>query len=301
MLKLDGVLAFVAIVEAGSISEASRRLQVSKSLVSERLSELERAVGTTLIHRTTRSLSLTEDGAAFHDRAKRIIRELSDATAELSERKGELGGPLRISAPVSFGILHLAPALIGFVKKNPRLELSLELDDRFVGSTDGFDAIIRHGPRPSGGLIVKHLAPSRRMLVASPAYLKSHGMPQTTQDLANHRGIIYSNRGPADWRFRKGSRWYAVRPGSVLRVNNGIVMRDAALNGLGIALLATFLVHDALSRKTLRIVDVGAEPEHATIFIAYPKERRVSAKIAALIVHLRATFGAPPYWELRAS
>ena len=297
MLKLDSLLAFVATAEAGSISEAARRLQISKSVASERLAELERNVGATLVHRSTRKLTLTEDGIAFLGRAKRILREVSEATAEVSERRGELVGPLRISVPVSFGILHLAPALNSFLRQNPRIELSLDLDDHFVGATDGFDAIIRHGPLPDNGLIVKRFAPSRRMLVASPDYLKKNGTPRTTGDLERHRGIIYTNRGASDWRFRQGGHWSAVRPGAIMRVNNGILMRDAALEGLGIALLATFLFHDLLTSRKLRVVDVGAEAEPATIFIAYPNDRRVSAKVLALIAHLRAAFGTPPYWE----
>jgi DNA-binding transcriptional LysR family regulator len=297
VLKLDSILAFVAIAEAGSISEASRRLQISKSVASERLVELERNLGATLVHRSTRGLALTEDGVAFHERAKRILREVSDATSEVAERRGELAGPLRISVPVSFGILHLAPALNSFLLQNPRIELSLDLDDRFVGATDGFDAVIRHGPLPDNGWIAKPFAHSRRMLVASPDYLKKHGTPRSTEDLERHRGIIYSNRGASDWRFRRSGRWSVVRPAAIMRVNNGIVMRDAALGGLGITLLPTFFFHGLLSSKKLRWVDVGAEPEPATIFIAHPNDRRVSAKVLALIAHLRSTFGTPPYWE----
>jgi len=297
MLKLDSLVAFVAIAEAGSISEAARRLQISKSVASERLVDLEGNVGATLVHRSTRGLALTEDGIALLERARRILREVAEATSELSERRGELAGPLRISAPVSFGILHLAAALNSFLKANPRIELSLDLDDRFVGATDGFDAVIRHGPLPDSGWIAKQFAPSRRMLVASPKYLKKHGTPRTIGDLDHHHGIIYSNRGVSDWRFRQSGRWSVVRPATSMRVNNGIIMRDAALEGLGIALLASFFLNDLLPSKKLRVVDVGAEAEPATIFIAYPNDRRVSAKVLALISHLRATFGTPPYWE----
>jgi DNA-binding transcriptional LysR family regulator len=297
MLKLDSLLAFVAIADAGSISEAARRLQISKSVASERLAELERNLGATLVHRSTRGLAFTEDGVVFLERARNILREVSEATAEVSERRGELVGPLRISVPVSFGILHLAPALNSFLKKNPRIELSLDLDDRFVGATDGFDAIIRHGPLPDNRWIVEQFAPSRRVLIASPSYLKKHGTPRTIADLEQHHGIIYSHRGASEWRFKKSERWSVVRPGTVTRVNNGVVMRDAALEGLGIALLPTFFFHDLLRSNKLRVVDVGAEAESATLFIAYPNDRRVSAKVLALISHLRATFGAPPYWE----
>jgi DNA-binding transcriptional LysR family regulator len=297
VLKLDSLLAFVATAEAGSISEAARRLQISKSVASERLVELERNVGATLVHRSTRKLKLTEDGIAFLERAKRILHEVSEGTAEVSERRGELVGPLRIAAPVSFGILHLSPALNSFLSENPRIELSVDLDDRFVGATDGFDAIIRHGPLPDNGWITKRVAPSRRILVASPDYLKKNGTPRTIGDLERHRGIIYSNRGASDWRFRQAGRWSVVRPSTVMRVNNGIMMHDVALEGLGIALLATFILYDSLKSGKLQPLDVGAEAEPATIFIAYTHDKRVSAKVLALIAHLRAAFGTPPYWE----
>ena len=297
MLKLESLLAFVTIADAGSISEAARRLQISKSVASERLVELESNIRTTLLHRSTRKLTLTEAGIAFLERAKRILREVSEATTEVSERQGELVGPLRISAPVSFGILHLAPALSAFLTQNPRIELSVDLDDRFVGAADGFDAIIRHGPLLDDGWIARRFAPSRRILVASPDYLKTNGTPRTVGELERHRGIIYSNRGASDWRFRQGARWSVVRPHSIMRVNNGIMMRVAALAGLGIALLTTFIVHDAVRSEELRLVDIGAEAESATLFIAYPNDRRVSAKVLALIAHLRTAFGTPPYWE----
>src|SRR5580692_5562980 len=279
MLKLDSLLTFVTTAEAGSISEAARRLQISKSVASERLAELERNVGANLVHRSTRKLTLTEDGMAFLERAKRILREVSEASAEVSERRGALVGPLRISVPVSFGILHLSPALNSFLRRNPRIELSLDLNDRFVGAADGFDAIIRHGPLPNKGWLAKRIAPSRRALVASPEYLRTNGMPKSVGDLEQHRGIIYSQRGASDWRFRRSGRWSVVRPRSVMRVNNGLIMRDAAVEGMGVALLPTFLFHDLLISGKLLEVDVGVEAEPATIFIGYPTDRRVSAKL----------------------
>jgi DNA-binding transcriptional LysR family regulator len=297
MLKLNSLLTLVATAEAGSISEAARRLQISKSVASDRLAELERDVGATLIRRSTRKLFLTEAGIAFVERAKRILREVSDATAEISERRGELAGPLRISAPVSFGILHLGTALNSFQKRNPRIDLSIDLNDRFVGPADGFDAILRHGPLPDNGWIAKRIALSRRKLVASPDYLKVNGVPHTLGDLEEHRGIIYSNRGAADWRFRQSGRWSLVRPNAALRVNNGILMRDACVAGLGIALLTTFIVHDDVKSGRLRPLDVEAEAQSATLFVAYPKDGRVSAKVLSLIAHLRAVFGSPPYWD----
>src|SRR5262245_29647484 len=163
MLKLESIEAFVTIAEAGSISEAARRLSLSKSVVSERLAELERSLAARLVQRTTRKMSLSEDGLAFLERSRRILREASEAKAELAARRGALVGPLRLSAPVSFGILHLGPALYRFLDANPGIELSLDLEDRFVDvEADGYDAVVRHGPVRDSRLIAKRLASSAR-------------------------------------------------------------------------------------------------------------------------------------------
>src|SRR5262249_15036542 len=233
MLKLDLVAAFIAVAEARSISEASRRMGLSKSVVSERLSELERNLGTKLLHRTTRKLSLTEDGDTFLARSRRIVQEVTDATAEIGQRRGELVGPLRIAAPVSFGALHLGPALYGFLARHPEIEMTLDLDDRLVNMlAEGYDAVVRHGPLVDEPVSVKPLATGRRFLVAAPAYLERLGRPRSVAELKGHRGIVYTNRGAGDWRFRVSRRLVTVRPGAtVLRVNNGLLMRDAAVAG----------------------------------------------------------------------
>lgn len=297
MMKLDGVAAFVTIAEAGSITAAARRLGLAKSVVSERLLELERLLGARLMQRTTRKLSLTEDGQAFLERGRRLLHEAEAAVAELAERRGDLVGPLRLSAPVSFGTLHLGAALYPFLAANPRIELSLELDDRFVdAAADGFDAVIRHGPARDARLTARRLARSRRLLVASPAYVAAHGAPASTADLETHRAILYTNRD-VDWRFHTPTGTVAVRPAAAARVNNGLIMRDAAVAGLGVTLLPTFLVHRELASGALRVLDVGLEAEGAEVHIAYPREREVSAKLRALTAHLRQAFGDPPYWE----
>jgi DNA-binding transcriptional LysR family regulator len=298
MLKLEAAATFVAIAEAGSVTEAARRLALSKSVVSERLSELEQALRVKLVSRTSRRLSLTEEGSLFYERARRIVHDMDDLASEMTERRGALAGPLRISAPVSFGYLHLGPALFGFLAKNPRIELTLDLDDRFVNlAGDGYDVVIRHGPIDDPRVIVKRLADSARLLVCSPAYLERRGVPKSPHELEQHDGIIYSNRGIADWRFRTGRRLTTVHPGTALRVNNGLLMRDAAIAGLGLALLPSFFLQSALKASELMVVDVGAEPEGATIYIAYPEYRRQSGKIRALTEWLQKAFGDPPYWN----
>ncbi|HWT98239.1 MAG TPA: LysR family transcriptional regulator, partial [Terriglobales bacterium] len=292
------VATFVAVAEAGSISEAARRLSLSKSVVSERLAELERSLGASLLHRTTRKLSLTEDGAAFLERAAKITRDVEAAMADLAERRGELVGPLRISAPVTFGRLHLGPAIYPFLKQHPRIELTLELDDRRIeAAAEGFDAVLRHGVIADSRLVAWPLAASRRILVASPDYLAQHGTPKTLQDLERHRGIFYTNRGAGDWRFATGQGTVSMRGEASLRVNNGDMIRDAAIAGLGIALMPTFITGAAIRAGKLRQIeiDVAALPEQ--IYMAHPEGRQASAKLRALAECLRQAFGDPPYWE----
>lgn len=175
--------------------------------------------------------------------------------------------------------------------------MSLELDDRFVdAAAGGFDAVLRHGAVGDSRLIAKRLATSRRLLVASPAYLADHGNPMSLTELEHHQGILYSNR-ESDWRFAVGGGWKVVRPRAALRVNNGIVMKEAAITGLGITLLPTFFVHDSIREGALLAVDVGAKAEGAELFITYPRDHGASSKIRALAASLKKSFGDPPYWE----
>jgi DNA-binding transcriptional LysR family regulator len=298
MIRLEGIETFIATAQRGSLTEAARSLGLSRSVVSERLAELEREVGTRLVQRTTRRMTLTEDGQVFLARARRIAQEVNDASEELAERRGRLVGSLRISAPVRFGHLHLGPALYPFLKQHPFIEFTLDLDDRFVDvEADGYDAVVRHGPIRNGWLIAIRIAPSRRMLVASPAYLDANGIPATLHDLERHRAILYTNR-IADWRFMGSEGGVTVQPRLALRVNNGLIMRDAALAGMGVALLPSFMIHVEVRQGLLRRIDVGLEPEGTEIHLVYPKAQEPSAKLRALINHFKDVFGTPPYWDL---
>lgn len=298
MIKIEGIAAFVAVVEAGSVSEAARRLRLSKSVVSERLAELEKTLGGVLLHRTTRKLTLTEDGTAFLDRAARIVREIEAAAADMAERRGTLAGPLRIAAPVTFGRMHLGPALYPFLAQHPEIQLTLDIDDRRVdAASDGYDAIIRNGPIVDSRLVAWKLARSRRLLTASPDYLARNGTPKSLVELENHRGIFYTNRGVADWRFEAPEGAVVVRAHLALGMNNGDMLRDAAVAGLGIALLPAFIAGPAIREGLLAEIDVGYRPEQEFIHMAHPEGRNPSAKLRAIADHLKKTFGDPPYWD----
>jgi DNA-binding transcriptional LysR family regulator len=259
---------------------------------------MERGLGATLLHRTTRKLTLTEDGAAFLERATRILRELEEAAGDMAERRGSLAGPLRIAAPVTFGRMHFGPAIYPFLLAHPKIELSLDLDDRRVdAAADGYDAVLRHGAIADSRLVAWKLAPSRRLLVASPDYLARCGAPASLSELEGHRGIFYTNRGLADWRFQAPQGPVQIRAQIALRVNNGDMMRDAAAAGLGIALLPTFVAGPALKRGELVAIDIGVQADAEFIYLAHPEGRRPSAKLRAIADHLKLAFGSPPYWE----
>ncbi|QDL94958.1 LysR family transcriptional regulator (plasmid) [Paroceanicella profunda] len=296
-MKLDGISAFVATIEAGSISGAARRLGLAKSVVSERLVELERTLGARLVQRTTRRLSLTSDGESFLPRARRILAEVAEAAAEITERSGSIAGPLRLSAPVSFGVLHLSTAICAFLADHPEIDLTLDLDDRFVDvAADGYDAVIRHGPVLDTRLVARRLAVTRRTLVAAPAYLERSGTPRSPADLQAHCGILYSNRD-GDWRFSGEAGWTVVRPRSCLRVNNGLFMRHATLAGHGIALLPTFFTYEDVAAGRLVQIDIGSQAEGAELFLCYPLQRTSSARVHALYESLRRQIGDPPCWD----
>jgi DNA-binding transcriptional LysR family regulator len=296
-MKLEGLNVFVAVADTGSISAAARTLRLSKSVVSERLSELERSLGTSLVQRSSRRLSLTEDGLAFRERAKRIASEAAEATDELAQRRGELAGPLRVAAPRSFGEWHLAPALYTFLERYPGITLNVELDDRFADVSGGHDALVRVAPFEASKLETERLTISRRVLVASPRYLEQYGRPASVAELEHHHAVHFMERTPDDWTFKIDDQPVAAKVTPRLRVNSCRMMLDATVAGGGIASLPTFITHERLRSGELQRIDVGADPDINPVYVAYQNGLRPSAKLRALIDHLKAAFGDPPYWD----
>lgn len=296
-MKLDGVVAFVTVATTGSISEAARHLRLSKSAVSERLTELERALDANLIQRNSRQLALTEDGNAFLERARRIIAEATEATNDLSRRRSEVTGPLRIACPRGLADTHLAAAIFSFMERFPEVSVIVDADDRMVDAAAGFDAVIRISGAELPKLALETLTISRRYLVAAPSYLAQFGRPRSVEDLAKHRAIHYMERNPDDWSFRVGNDLIVARVEPRLRVSSCLSMRDAAVAGLGIASLPTFHCADGVRSGALEILDVGVDEDITPITLAYQNGVRPSAKLTALIDHLKRAFGNPPYWD----
>jgi DNA-binding transcriptional LysR family regulator len=301
MDRLDSMEAFVRVAESKSFSEAARRLNLSKSVISRQVSGLETDLGARLFHRTTRSLTLTEVGAAYLERCQRILADIEEANLSVSNLQAAPRGKLKVSAPVPFTTQHLAAALPDFLARYPEVEVDLSLNDRFVNLVEeGYDLAIRVGKLNDSSLIAKLLAPARIAMVGSTAYFAERGIPQTPDDLSKHCCLLYSNLSAADeWSFisPEGKRW-SVEVKGRLRVNNGDVLRLAALAGLGLTLLPTFIVGADLQAGTLVQVLEDFVPQEAGIYAVYPHARHLSPKVRAFVDFLAERFGPKPYWDL---
>lgn len=300
MDRFETLQTFVAVVEAGSFSVAAGRLGRAKSAVSRHVAELEAHLGAQLLNRTTRRLSLTEAGREFFERAQRILADLEEAELSVAAEQTALRGRLRLAAPLSFGVLHLAPALNAFLADHPELVLDLDLDDRRVNLVEeGFDLALRIGELADSTLVARPLAPIRMQLCASPAYLRRHGTPQTPQDLAFHAGLVYGNIPEAQqWRFIDDSdRTHSVKVPARLRANNGDVLLQAALDGLGICVSPTFLAGRALAAGELVPLLPGYGAPGTTAYAVYPSRRHQSQRVRMLIDYLAQRFGDAPYWD----
>jgi DNA-binding transcriptional LysR family regulator len=301
MDRLATMEAFVKVAETKSFSEAARRLRSSKSLVSRQISDLEAHLGVRLLQRTTRSLTLTEEGRAYHDQVTRILGEIDEANAAVSQSTVAPRGRLRVSAPMSFGILHVAPAVGRFLARFPEVELDLSLNDRYVDLIDeGFDLSIRVGRLAESSLVARKLAPFRMILCASPGYLERHGTPKSPEELKQHNCLCYStNSLTPEWRLQKldGSPW-TVQIAGHLHANNGDVLRTAALDGVGITYLPSFIVGSDLQNAGLVAILSEYVPTDAAIYAVYPHSRHLSPKVRAFIDFMLEHFGPRPRWDL---
>src|SRR5947209_7611227 len=298
MTDFDDILAFTRVVELASYTKAARRLGISKSMVSRRVARLEGKLGTRLLVRSTRGLTPTEAGRAFAARAGRAFAELQEAETEVKESERDPSGVLRIAAPLSFGILHLGPALAEFAQQYPRISISVSCSDRFVDLVeDGFDVAVRIGVLKDSSLVARKLSPIRALLAASPDYLARHGRPATPRALLQHRCLTYSGAGSEEqWRFRVGGRWQAIKPAGLFRADNGEALRDAAVAGLGITALPSFILSPALESGALEpILTHFAVPERGLYVLRHAGPPPLRLRL--LIDFLAARFGPEPYWD----
>lgn len=300
MDRLDAMRAFVTVVAEGSFTRAAERLALSPQLVSKHVSQLEQHLGVRLLNRTTRRLHLTEAGAAYRQRAEQVLAEVDDMEQALGELQGQARGRLRISAPLSFAIRHLAPLINDFHRAHPAVDIDLQLNDRKVDIVEeGFDIALRIGRLKSSSLIAKRIAPVRLVLCAAPDYLKAHGTPEQPRDLAGHRFLRYrymeENQEPLlKWLSRGGG---GENEGGELTSNNGDVLVEAAIGGAGIALQPTFLTGDAIRQGRLAIVLPEHEPEPLGLYAVYAHRQLLASKVRHFVDFLEGYFGDPPYWD----
>jgi len=301
MDRLTGIEVFVEVAEQGGFSAAARRLGLSNSAVSKHVAALEERLAVRLINRTTRKLALTEAGTAYYERCTRLLAELGEAEAAVSELHAEPRGTLRVNAPMSFGQLYLGEAIADFLELHPHLRVELTLNDRFVDLMDeGYDLAVRIGALADSSLVARRIAAAPRQLVAAPGYLERHGSPAHPAELAHHRCLGYGHEGQGEeWTLERGGERQRVRVAGPFRANNGDVLKAAAVRGCGIALLPTFIACEELADGRLVAVLADWSLPEAALSAVYPPSRRVSAKVRAFIDFLAARFGPMPPWERR--
>jgi DNA-binding transcriptional LysR family regulator len=301
MDQFHALTAFVRVVETGSFARAAVRLDRSVSAVSRAVAELEAHLGARLLNRTTRRLSLTETGQAFHERAVQLLADLEEAEAAVGASTLEPRGTLKLTCATTFGIRHLAPAIAAYALRHPRVRFDVELSDRVVDLVEeGFDLAIRIGVVRSQALIARRIGITALVCCAAPGYLERHGAPAAPEDLARHACLTYAySAGRNVWRFtdRDGTT-HAVTVSGPAHSNNGALLTALAAAGLGIHLEPDFVVAPHVRAGRLVRLLPGYTPDSGAIHAVYPSRRHLSAKVRSFIDFLAERFAADPAWTL---
>lgn len=294
------VHTLVLLAQTASYTQVAQRLGLSKAAVSQRISDLERAVGQTLVQRTTRSVRLTEAGQRLAEQTTESFALIARSITEARDLAAQPRGLVRLTAPVALGRQHLAPQIEAFLRSQPEVRVELDLSDRLATlAHEGYDLAVRHTSAPPDNHVAWKLCPSRSLLVASAAYLKRHGTPGHPSELAQHACLAYLRPGPTVWQLERATRGGPERLNVTvqgpLRAGNSEVLRDAALSGLGIALVPDFSAADALRAKRLRAVLPAWRPVGAfgdAIYAMHPWSPTTPKAVQALVGHLRQAFSA---------
>ncbi|PWW01576.1 LysR family transcriptional regulator [Hoeflea marina] len=301
MDHIEDLEIFARVVETGSLSAAGRELGFSPAMVSKRLKRLEDQLGTRLMQRTTRQISLTEAGQGFHERVLSILASIEEARDFVSRRSGQARGMLKISAPTSFGRMHIAPHMNAFMQANPGLGVQLMLSDDFVDIVgQGHDLAIRIGELSESSLVARKLAPVRRILCASPAYVARHGCPQSLADLADHICLPPHNNDV--WKLEGPEGPVLVRPLGPLQTNSSEVIREAVISGAGIALRSTWDIGPELvGGRLVQVLPEFESSRNVAIHALYASRQFLPAKVRVFIDYLAGLYGPSPYWERPAA
>jgi len=302
MVGFSVIPVFVAVVESGGFSAAAQKLGVSKSAVSKRITQLEASLGVRLLHRTTRTLSLTEAGERYLEHAVEALAAARQAEDAVTELQGEPQGKLNISSPMSFGRLHVAPLIPKLLKRYPKLQIELVMDDRAVDLVaSGFDVAIRSGSGnlPTSTLIARKLAPLRQVLCASPDYIANFGLPGTPADLTKHNCVIFSvSSDGSEWTLAGSGEPVTVPVTGNYRVNNSEALLEALREGIGIGRLPTFVAGpDLKSGRLVQVLTSHHIPDHA-FYAVFPEREYLPAKVRAFVDFALDYFGGDqPYWD----
>lgn len=303
MNSLSEIAIFVKVVELSSFTAAAEALEMSQPVVSKAVTRLEEKLGARLLNRTTRRLSLTEAGSELYRRSARALAEIQDAELEVARFQTEPRGTLRVSAPMSFSILHLAPVLQAFSERYPGVSVEMHLDDRQIDLVEeGYDVAIRIARLQDSTLVARKLAPCRQVVCASPSYLSKRGVPERPEDLLTHSCIVYSLIStPREWRFTDAAGETHVVPiNGALTSNNGLLNRAAAVAGAGIVLLPAFYIGEELRNGQLKPVLCDFKAVELGIYAVYPERRNLTPKVRAFVDFLAEALGPVPPWERAA-
>jgi DNA-binding transcriptional LysR family regulator len=304
MDKLSTIRTFVRVTQVGSLAGAGEELGLSRSAVTKQIMWLEDQLGVRLLNRTTRSLSLTEAGVIYRDRCVQILEELQDAETELAEGSTAVRGTLRIHAPPSFGMFHIAPQLARFLQQHVGLKASLSLSDRYTDlAEEGIDVAIRLGNLPDSSLVAHHIGTTGLVISGSPRYLQSAGTPRHPTDLTKHNCLIWRH-GPLErqaWTFEVGGADIEIAVSGTLESNVADVLRMAAIEGLGLVLLPIYMVHDDLAEGRLQRVLTDYPAPDMPIHAVYLNRRHLPSKVRLFVDDLKRRFGGREDWGRASS
>jgi len=304
MSQLEEMQTFVRIVQAGSITRAAEQMNTVKSAVSKRLTDLEHRLGVSLLKRTTRKQTLTDTGAEFFQHCIRILDNINEVETLISNEQTTLSGRIRMTAPISFGLLHLSPALRAFNKLHPEIIFDIDFNDKHQDLVaEGFDMGLRIANLADSSLMAKKISVTRLMICASPDYLKRHGKPEKTEDLLyGHVKLQYSNVA-SSWQMRgHDNKTLSINLPTVQTANNGQYLCDAAIEGHGLILSPDFICYQAIqSGELVSVLEQQLLHKEIGIYAVYPQTRYLSQRIKVLIEFLKNYFGQHPVWLCPAS
>ncbi len=299
MGQLEDINVFIRVVEAGGISRAAEQLNLAKSAVSRRLSDLESRVGVRLLNRTTRTSNLTEAGRNYYENAKKIVSDIAELDALTIESNIALEGTINLAAPLSFGLTHLAPAIDAFVKQHPGLTININFSDRQVDLVEeGMDLALRIANLKDSSLIARKIAPIRHLLCASADYLNKQGIPKTPDDLKTHRLLQYNLTDSPNWKLTdQQGKQHFINITAHINANNGDFLNDMAVAGHGIIMLPTFITWKAITNGELIPILTDYRPPQLYAYAMYPQTRYLSRRTRLFIDFLIERFGNYPYWD----